>query len=111
VRVLLDENLPHDLILELGGHEVVTVQGLGWAGVKNGELLRRAAGQVDALLTMDRRLEHEHDLGSLSFGVVVIQARSSRMQDLRPLIGAIAAALARLGPGKVERIGERLREP
>jgi hypothetical protein len=27
VRVLLDENLPHDLILELVGHEVVTVQG------------------------------------------------------------------------------------
>jgi hypothetical protein len=111
VRVLLDENLPHDLILELGGHEVVTVQGLGWAVVKNGELLRRATGQVDALLTMDRKLEHEHDLGSLSFGVVVIQARSNRMQDLRPLIEAVAAALARLGPGKGERIRERPHEP
>jgi len=86
VRVLLDENLPHDLILELGGHEVVTVQGLRWAGVKNGELLRRAAGQVDALVTMDRKLEHEHNLGSLSFGIVVIEARSkskSRMNTLR----------------------------
>jgi hypothetical protein len=104
VRVLLDENLPHDLISELGAHEVVTVQGLGWAGVKNGELLRRA-GQVDAFLTMDRRLEHEHDLSALSFGVVVIRARSNRMQDLEPLIGAITAALARIGPGKVERVG------
>jgi hypothetical protein len=53
---------------------------------------------------MDRKLEHEHDLASLSFGVVVIQARSNRMQDLRPLIEAVAPALARLGPGKVERI-------
>ena len=105
MRVLLDENLPHDLILELGGHEVVTVQGLGWAGVKNGELLRRAAGQVDALLTMDRKLEHEHDLGALSFGVVVIRARSNRVQDLRPLIGTVTAALARIGPGTVERVG------
>ena len=105
MRVLFDENLPHDLISELGGHEVVTVQGLGWAGIKNGELLRRAAGQVDAFLTMDRKLEHEHDLGALSFGVVVIRARSNRMQDLRPLIGAVTAALARIGPGKVERVG------
>jgi hypothetical protein len=105
VRVLLDENLPHDLILELGGHEVVTVQGLGWAGVKNGELLHRAAGQVDALLTMDRKLEHEHDLGALSFGAVVVRARSNRVQDLRPLIGAINAALARIEPGKIERVG------
>ena len=105
MRVLFDENLPHDLVSELGGHEVVTVQGLGWAGIKNGELLRRAAGQVDAFLTMDRKLEHEHDLSALSFGVVVIRARSNRMQDLRPLIGAVTAALARIGPGKVERVG------
>jgi hypothetical protein len=105
VRVLLDENLPHDLISEFGGQEVVTVQGLGWAGVKNGDLLRRAAGQVDAFITMDRRLEYEHDLTSLSFGVVVIRARSNRVQDLRPLIGAVVAALARIGPGKIERVG------
>ena len=83
MRVLLDENLPHDLISELGGHEVATVQGLGWAGVKNGELLQRAAGQIEAFLTMDRQLEHEHDLSVLSFGVVVIRARSNRIQDVQ----------------------------
>ena len=32
MRVLLDENVPHDLITQLPGHDVVTVQGLGsWA--------------------------------------------------------------------------------
>jgi hypothetical protein len=105
VRVLLDENLPHDLIVELGDHQVVTVQGLGWAGVKNGELLRRAAGSVDALLTMDRKLEFEQDLAAVPFGVVVIRARSNRVQDLRPLIGAINEALARVKPGEVVRVG------
>ena len=105
VRVLLDENLPHDLIAELAGHEVVTVQGLGWAGVKNGDLLRRSAGQVSALVTMDRRLEVEHDLSVLPFGVVVVRARSNRVQDLRPLVGSTLEALARLGPGMVERVG------
>lgn len=83
----------------------MTVHGFGWAGVQNGELLRRAAGQIEAFLTMDRKLEHEHDLSVLSFGVVVIRARSNRVQDLRPLIGAIREALARIGPGKVERVG------
>ena len=105
MRVLLDENLPHDLIVELTGHDVVTVQGLGWAGVKNGELLRRAAGHIAAFVTMDRQLEREHDLSVLPFGVVVVRARSNRMQDLRPLVGAIREALARLGPGKVEQVG------
>lgn len=83
----------------------MTVQGLGWAGVKNGELLRRATGQVEAFLTMDHNLGHEHDLTVLSFGVVVIHARSNRVQDLLPLIGAIQEALARIGPGRVERVG------
>jgi len=52
VRVLLDENLPHDLIAALVGHSVSTVQGLGWAGTKNGDLLRRASGVTDAFVTM-----------------------------------------------------------
>jgi len=53
VRVLLDENLPRDLVRVLPGHDVVTVHGLGWSGLKNGELLRRAAGRVDAFIPMD----------------------------------------------------------
>ena len=75
MRALLDENLPHDLIATLVGHEVVTVQGLGWAGTTNGDLLKRASGQVDALVTMDRKLDREHDLSALPFGVIVIAAR------------------------------------
>jgi hypothetical protein len=69
VRVLLDENLPHDLIAPLSKHQVSTVQGKGWAGVENGELLRRATGQADAFITMDRRLQHEQNLTGLPFGV------------------------------------------
>ena len=71
MRVLLDENLPHDLTEALVGLEVVTVQDVGWAGVKNGELLRRASGQVDAFVTMDRNLRHQQNLAVLPFGVVL----------------------------------------
>jgi len=106
VRVLLDENLPHDLIGGLTGHDVSTVQGLGWAGVKNGELLRRAAGQVDALLTMDRMFEHQHDINALPFGLIVVRARSNRIQDLRPVVSEIHGALARVQPGTVEKVGK-----
>ena len=105
MRVLLDENLPHDLIVELAGHDVSTVRGLGWAGVKNSELLRRAAGQIDALLTMDRKLEHQHDIGALPFGLIVVRARSNRMQDLRPLVGEMREAVARVRPGTVQHVG------
>jgi len=105
VRVLLDENLPHDLGAALIGHDVVTVQGLGWAGIKNGELLRRAGGTVDALLTMDRRLERQQKLDGLSFGIVVIRARSNRVADLQPLVADILATLKNLKPGVLQHVG------
>lgn len=94
MRVLLDENIPHDLIAALVRHDVATVQGLGWAG-----------GQVDAFVTMDRKLERQHDLSAVPFGVVVIAAQSSRVQDLLPLVGAMLAALDTLAPGTVIRVG------
>jgi hypothetical protein len=62
VRVLLDENLPHDLAGALTGHSVSTVQGLGWAGTKNGALLIRAGGVCDVFITMDGNIEHQQDL-------------------------------------------------
>ena len=105
MRVLLDENVPHDLKAALIGHDVVTVQGLGWSGTLNGELLKRATGTTDAFVTLDRKLEHQNDLSVLPFGVVMIRARSSKMQDLMPLVPAILGALASLKPGQVASVG------
>ena len=105
MRVLLDENLPHDLIEALAGHVVSTVQGIGWAGVANGELLRRAASHTDAFLTMDRRLKDQQNLSILAFGVVLVVARSNRVADLLPLVPDILAALSRIQPGRLEQVG------
>lgn len=105
MRVLLDENLPHDLISALTVHTVSTVQGMGWSGVENGELLRRAAGHTDAFVTMDRRLQHQQNVSLLPYGVIVIRAKSNRVQDLFPLVPAMLAAIERSTPGQVEEIG------
>ena len=105
MRVLLDENVPHDLIAALVGHEVVTVQGLGWAGTLNGELLARASGSIDAFVTLDRKLEREHDIARPPFGVVVLISRSSKVVDLLPLMTGILDALKNLKPGELVRVG------
>lgn len=105
MRVLLDENLPHDLIDALVGHSVSTVHGLGWAGTKNGALLKRADRAIDAFITMDANLEHQQNVSMLLFGIVVVGASSNRMQDLTPLIPEILEALGRVQPGTVEHVG------
>ena len=105
VRVLLDENVPHDLVAALVGHDVVTVQGMGWSGTLNGELLRRASGSIEAFVTMDRKLERQHDISALPFGVVVVRARSSKMQDLLPLVPDLLRVLTAFKPGQVASVG------
>ena len=56
MRVILDECLPRRLGLELSGHLVSTVPLAGWAGVSNGKLLARIAGNYDAFVTVDKNL-------------------------------------------------------
>jgi len=105
MRVLLDENVPVDLVSLLDDHDVETVSGLGWAGVKNGELLRRMRGAFDALVTMDRKLPHQQNLAVQPFGTVLVEAQSNRMVHLRPLVSEILAALDGIRPGGLRRVG------
>jgi hypothetical protein len=105
VRLLLDENLPHDPAAILVGHQVDTVAGRGWAGIQNGELLAKAQAEYGAFLTMDRRLPQQQNVSRLSLGVVLIQAPSNRMVDLRPLVAGILAALGTLTPGTLVAVG------
>ena len=104
MRVLLDECVPRTLRKELLGHEVVTVAEAGWAGVKNGELLQRAAGQFDLLLTVDRNLEYQQNFAGVGLAVIVIVAPSNDVTVLRPFMPAVLAAIPEAKPGMVTHI-------
>ena len=97
--------MPRDLVPELKGHEVRTVGQMGWKGLDNGELLARASGRFDVLLSMDKNLPAQHEISRLSIGLVLIRAASNRIEALRPLVPEIQAALATAQPGKVQRVG------
>jgi hypothetical protein len=102
MRPLLDEHLPIGLSAELRGHTVDTVSGRG--RIKNGELLRRMSGQYDVLVTMDRSIEFQQRISTLPFGIVLVRARSNRMEHLRPLVPSILPALAAVSPGRIRRV-------
>jgi Domain of unknown function (DUF5615) len=106
VRVLLDESVPRQLATELPSHDVRTVVQVGWTGVQNGELLRRAAeAGYEVLVTMDRNLEHQQNIARAGVGVLVITARDSRVETVLPLAGSINSALSGLHPGMVVHVG------
>jgi len=105
VRILLDENLPVDLTAELTGHEVTSVTHLGWQGIKNSELLRRARGSFEVLLTMDSNLEFQQNIAELGVAIIILVAGSNRMAHLRPLVPTILKELKMVRPGELRRIG------
>ena len=105
VRVLLDENLPLEFAAEIVPFPVATVRGLGWSGVQNGELMRRAASVCDVFVTMDRNLPYQQHIPALSFGVIVVHAQSNRLVDLRPLVPGLLAAIPTAAPGTWLRVG------
>jgi len=71
MKVLLDECLPKKLKLDLEADFVQTVPEAGWAGTKNGELLRLAEQNFDVLLTNDQNIEHQQMIGALDLAFIV----------------------------------------
>jgi hypothetical protein len=72
---------------------------MGWSGVKNGPLLRRAAQEFDVFLTVDQGVEYQQNLVGVNLGVIVMLATSNDIDDLRPLMPRVREALSSVSPG------------
>ncbi len=108
MRLLLDEMLPRRLArLFAPETEAITVRQRGWAAKTNGELLAAAQGEFDALLTMDRNLPHQQNLANVDLVIVLLEARSNRLEDLSPLVERTKAAMSAARPGELVRVPAR----
>jgi hypothetical protein len=106
MKLLLDECVPRKLRNYLPGIECQTVPEAGLAGKKNGELLSLAErGGFQVFLTVDRGIEYEQNLRNRAIGVVVIDAKSSRLDDLLPHAPEILKILGSVRSGQLLKIG------
>ena len=106
MKILLDENIPHDLRHFLPGFEVFTVAYMGWSSVENGELLQRASDHgFDAMITKDSGVQYEQHLATLPVAVLILKSKTNKLEDIRPLLPATMAALVNLAPKSIVRIG------
>ena len=101
MKVLLDECLDWRLRRDLPGHEVKTVQDMGWDGIKNGQLLSLAEHEFQVFITGDRNLSFQQNLPRFSIAVVVLKAESIRLLHTRPLMAKLLALLPSLKPGQI----------
>jgi len=104
LKLLLDECVDRRFAKELQGHFVTTVPQMGWATIKNGELLALAEQEFDVFITVDRNLSFQQDLTKFNIAVLVMRAQSNRLLDLKPLAPKILSILSTLAKGKAETV-------
>jgi hypothetical protein len=107
VKLLLDECVDWRLSRDIAGHEVRSAGQMGWSAITNGELLKLASQhEFDVFVNTDRNLSFQQNLRTLPIAVIVLQAKTNRLQDLKPLVPELLNAVKSAGPGIVVMIGE-----
>lgn len=75
VKVLLDENIPHDVRPHLSHHDTYTVAYLGWGGLKSGRLLEAAEdGAFEVLVAGDLSMSYQQNLTRRRISIVSLSA-------------------------------------
>ena len=105
MRVLLDECVDWRLARDIVGHDVKTARQMGWTAIENGALLTLASEHFDVFVTVDQNLSFQQNLDVFSIAVVVLQAKTTRLADLRTLVPNLLAAIESALPGTPKFIG------
>jgi len=105
MRLLLDECVDERLRHLFAPHECQTARFAKMAGLKNGELLAAAekAG-FEAIVTTDQEIPFQQRVAGRAIAVLILQAPTNRLEDLKKLVPAALNALALIRPGEVARV-------
>jgi hypothetical protein len=72
---------------------------MGWAGVQNGELLRRAEEHFDVFLTADQSLRYQQNLSRRKLAILVLP--SNQVPVVARLVPVVETLLTTIQPGAV----------
>ena len=101
MRILIDECLDWRLCRSISGHDCASVQMMGWGGLANGALLKRAEQQFDIFLTGDLNLTFQQEILQFNIAIVVLPASSTQLSDTQPLMPKMLALLPTIQSGEV----------
>jgi hypothetical protein len=99
MRILFDHGVPAPLRRALTAHTVSTAYEMGWAELDNGNLLKAAETNFDALVTAYRNLRYQQNLGGRRLAIVVLPTNSWPKIQAHQL--QIVAAVDALHPGDI----------
>ena len=102
MRVVIDASIDPRLVEAFPDDQVQTLFDLGWQHLKDHVLVKQL--ECDVLVTADRGFEHEHNLKSLSFGIVVVHVARNKIAFYRPLFPQLLNAVATVRAGSVVHV-------
>jgi hypothetical protein len=73
----------------------------GLKGLKNGRLLRAAAGRFDVFVTVDQNLPYQQNLALVNMAILILAAKRNNYASLQPLVLQALDALNQIMPGEV----------
>ena len=76
MRILFDQGTPAPLRHHLTGHEVSTAFEMGWAQLKNGDLLASCEGRFDLLISTDQNLSYQQNLEGRKISILILPTTS-----------------------------------
>jgi len=95
MKIIIDECVPSIVKRGLPSLSIVSVQDRGWAGIKNGQLLRLIDIEFDVFITSDKNLRYQQNLAN--FGVAIILLPSNQVPVIENLLSEIENAISRIG--------------
>ena len=96
MKIIIDECVPSIVKRGLPERNIVSVQDKGWAGIKNGELLRLVAAEFDVFITSDKNLRHQQNLATIDLAILLLP--SNQVPVVKALLPNINDALSVIDP-------------
>ena len=107
MKILLDECVTKHLKPHLTDHEVFTVREMQWGGIKNGQLMALCAEKgFEIFLTIDKDLQYQQNLDKYPLAIIVLNAVSSKVEELVLFLPAFRVQLSSLQKYKVYLIDQ-----
>ena len=97
MKIVFDKCVPRPLHGQLPGHEILTAEEMGWGELENGDLIRAAEQQFEAIVTSDQQWKYQQNLAGRKLAILVLP--TNRWVVVRKLAPKIRAALTTLRPG------------
>ena len=98
MKILFDQNMPHNLKRFLAHHEVIVTPQLGWEELENGALLKAAEEHgFDVFLTGDQNLSYQQNLAGRR--IAIVELTKNNWPSVEPHVEKIITAVDACTPG------------